>query len=73
MIIGHNPVFDIGAISCHTGKSCDEKLYGALSLGLCNCREAEEIAEARKPGVSRCADAAQRRTKVALDESYPHL
>jgi hypothetical protein len=43
MILGHNPVFDFGAISRHTGKSCDEKLYGAVSLGLCNCREADEV------------------------------
>lgn len=42
LIIGHNPVFDFGALSHHTGKCCDEKLYGAVSLSLCNCRKADE-------------------------------
>src|SRR3984893_1096808 len=36
LIIGHNPAFDIGAISTHTGSSVGD-MFGALSHQLCRC------------------------------------
>ena len=38
LILGHNTPFDVGSMAQHTGKGRDPKLYGALSMGLCNWR-----------------------------------
>jgi hypothetical protein len=39
LIINHNGPFDFGSLSHHTGKSETEDMYGALSMGLCDCRK----------------------------------